>query len=234
MSAGITILEDDPYSALWFDKPAPPPILALAEGRERACHSRLVAVENGVAGLRIGWAVLPQALVAPIKLMKSTNDLHSSIVSQAIGERYLSLGRLESRVVLLRQAYARKARTLAEALKISCPSLAFDRPPGGMFLWARITTEGPGRDGSRASGARPRRFGGAGRSFLRARPRNDRLRLSFSQGSEEQLAEGARRLGRPSPKARDQAFEFAVPIGRRRVAGWRSRCDRCRSGQALR
>ncbi len=197
VAAGITILEDDPYSALWFDKPAPPPILSLAEGEASEHVIHVSSLSKTVSpGLRIGWAVLPQALVAPVKLMKSTNDLHSSIVSQAIGERYLSLGRLESRVLLLRQAYARKARALAEALRVSCPSLAFDAPSGGMFLWARITTEG----GPAAMDLARRALGHdvsvvPGDPFFERNPETDRLRLSFSQGSEEQLAEGARRLG---------------------------------------
>ncbi len=195
--AGITILEDDPYSALWFDAPPPPPILALAEGEASQHVIHVSSLSKTVSpGLRIGWAVLPPALVAPFKLIKSTADLHSSIVSQAIGERYLALGRLEGRVLQLRQTYARKAKALSSALRTSCPSLTFDAPTGGMFLWARMGSEGgPGALELARQALTHDVSVVPGDPFFASDPETDRLRLSFSQGSEEQLAEGARRLG---------------------------------------
>ncbi len=193
---GITILEDDPYGALWFESPAPPPILTLADGEASEHVIHVSSLSKTVSpGLRIGWAVLPPALVAPFKLMKSTADIHSSIVSQAIGERYLASGRLESRVPLLRQAYARKAKALSEALGAACPALAFDAPAGGMFLWARLTGDGGPTAMELARRALAHDVSVVpGDPFYESAPETDRLRLSFSQGSEEQLAEGARRL----------------------------------------
>ena len=195
--AGITILEDDPYSALWFDRPAPPPIMASAEGAASEHVIHVSSLSKTVSpGLRIGWAVLPPSLTAPFKLMKSTNDLHSSIVSQAIGERYLASGRLESRLPRLRETYARKAKALSEALRSSCAPLAFDEPSGGMFPGARLTAD----DGPTAMDLARRALAHdvsvvPGDPFFASEPETDRLRLSYSQGSAEQLAEGARRLG---------------------------------------
>ncbi len=195
--AGITILEDDPYGELWFDQPPPPPIVALAEG-EAAEHVIYVSSLSKTVspGLRIGWAVLPPALMPPFKLMKSTADIHSSIVAQSIGERYLALERLDGRVVTLREAYARKAKALSGSLKSHCPSLAFEAPPGGMFLWARLDPD----VGAGAMAIARRALDHdvsvvPGDPFYAGEPETDRLRLSFSQGSEERLAEGARRLG---------------------------------------
>ncbi len=65
-----------------------------------------------------------------------------------------------------------------------------------MFLWGQLTAE----DGPTALDLSRRALGHdvsvvPGDPFFASDPATDRLRLSFSQGSEEQLAEGARRLG---------------------------------------
>jgi len=195
--SGLTILEDDPYGELWFDRPPPSSLRALADGEATDHVVYVSSLSKTVSpGLRLGWAVLPPGLVAPFKFIKTTADIHSSVVAQAIGDQYLALERLEGRAALLRQAYGRKALALAEALGGACPALAFDPPQGGMFLWARIapTIGVAAIDLARRALA----FDVSvvpGEPFYDHAPDTDRLRLSFSQGSETRLAEGARRLG---------------------------------------
>ena len=193
--SGITILEDDPYGELWFQRPPPPTIRSLAEG-EAADHVIYVSSLSKTVspGLRVGWMVLPEALMAPFKLAKATADVHSSVVAQAIGERYLALERIAGRIAMLRAAYAAKAEALSQALSAHCPSLTFDAPQGGMFLWTRVTAGGPAMQLARRALA----FDVAvvpGDPFYAQDPETDRLRLSFTQGAPERLAEGARRLG---------------------------------------
>ncbi len=81
--------------------------------------------------------MLPEALVPPFKLMKSTADVHSSVLSQATADAYLRMGRLPRRMAEARALYARKARALANGLR-EAGGFDFEAPPGGMFLWARL------------------------------------------------------------------------------------------------
>lgn len=209
---GLTILEDDPYGELWFDRPPPPPLRALAEGEAEENVIYLSSLSKTISpGLRLGWAVLPQALLEPFKLMKSTADIHSSVLAQAIADSYLAQERLPGRIPLLRQAYARKARALAAALREAVGDrLVFDEPVGGMFLWARLSPDigMPALDIAKRALALDVSVV-PGEPFYAAAPETDRLRLSFSQGSEARLAAGARRLakafdaaGQSTPQAR--------------------------------
>lgn len=196
---GLTILEDDPYGELWFDRPPPPPMRALAQDEDGlAEHVIYVSSLSKIVspGLRIGWAVLPGALMQPFRLMKSTADIHSGVLSQAIAEAYLGMGRLDARMEALRRGYAAKARALAEALARHAPGLAFATPKGGMFLWARLPAGVEATAFSRHALTQAGVSAVPGDPFFAAEPETDRLRLSFSQGGPDILAEGAARLGR--------------------------------------
>jgi 2-aminoadipate transaminase len=202
---GLTILEDDPYGELWFDRPPPPPLRALAEGEAAEHVIYISSLSKTVSpGLRIGWTLLPAPLLSPFKLMKSTADIHSSVVAQAIADAYLAQGTLADRVGLLRRGYARKAEALAAALRAATgDALSFEDPVGGMFLWARLSPELglPALDLARRALA----FDVSvvpGDPFYAGEPATDRLRLSFSQGSETRLAEGAARLAQAIAGAR--------------------------------
>jgi DNA-binding transcriptional MocR family regulator len=56
----------------------------------------------------------------------------------------LADGRLAGHLAALRQAYAAKRDTLVDALATHCGDMVvFDRPAGGMFVWARCRADVP-------------------------------------------------------------------------------------------
>lgn len=195
---GVAILEDDPYSELWFEGPPPPSIRSLADSDPEAA-SRVIYVSSlskAVSpGLRIGWILLPDALMQPFRLTKSTADIHSSVLSQAVADGYLADERLPDRLALARRSYRAKAETMLAALARNAPQLTFERPTGGMFLWARLPAAVPALAFSRFALTEAGVAVVPGDPFFEAKPETDRLRLSFSQGSHEQISEGVRRLG---------------------------------------
>lgn len=195
---GVTILEDDPYGELWFDQPPPPPIRALADADQEAA-SRVIYVSSlsktVSPGLRIGWILLPDALMQPFRLTKSTADIHSSVLSQAVADGYLAQDRLAARVALARRAYRAKAEAMASGLAEHAPGLVIERPAGGMFIWASLPDGVPALAFSRFALTEAGVAVVPGDPFFEAEPETHRLRLSFSQGSHDQLHEGARRVG---------------------------------------
>ncbi|ROU07618.1 aminotransferase class I/II-fold pyridoxal phosphate-dependent enzyme, partial [Klebsiella pneumoniae] len=72
-------------------------------------------------------------------IVKQAADLHTNMLSQVITAEYLSLGRLENQIALIREDYRKKCDALADALESRLGGdLEFSRPKGGMFLWARF------------------------------------------------------------------------------------------------
>lgn len=195
---GLTILEDDPYGELWFDAAPPPPIRALGDAEGAAAHVIYVSSLSKTVspGLRLGWVVLPDSMLQPYRLMKSTADIHSSLMSQAIGDAYLASGRLDARMDAARARYRAKAAALGGALRRRLPELTFMDPPGGMFLWARLPDGVPAIGFSRHALQEAGVAVVPGDPFYADAPETDRLRLSFTQGSEPQIEDGVERLRR--------------------------------------
>ncbi|SMG61619.1 aminotransferase-like domain-containing protein [Paraburkholderia susongensis] len=138
----FVIVEDDPYGDLRFDGAALPSLLALSEqvpgSRDWVVHfsslSKIVA-----PGLRIGWMVAHAEIVRRCVVAKQTVDLCSSPWTQAIAAEYLASGALERHLPRIVDAYAQKCRALCDALEAHlAQDIAFHRPAGGMFVWARL------------------------------------------------------------------------------------------------
>ncbi len=72
-------------------------------------------------------------------IIKQAADLHASALSQSIVECYLGLGRLPAQIDKIRAAYKPKGEILAGLVEQELGDyITFDKPKGGMFLWARF------------------------------------------------------------------------------------------------
>jgi len=152
--------------------------------------SKLVA-----PGLRIGYVVAPSWLREELAKVKQGADLHTSSWGQVILSRLVSQpGWLAEHTEVLVRIYGERADALSGALvRHLGDRVSFDRPDGGMFLWARLTG---GADG-RALLATALTHGVAfvpGEAFFTGEPDRAALRLSFATATPPVLDEGARRL----------------------------------------
>jgi 2-aminoadipate transaminase len=134
--------------------------------------------------------------------LKGNHDFGTSNLLQQLLARALASGRYERHLGELRNRYARKARTLAQALQEHFPAeVEWRETRGGMYFWARLPR------GLR-SGAKSRLFREAlARNVLyvpgefcyaedSSRPKPDReMRISFGNATERDIREGIRRLG---------------------------------------
>jgi 2-aminoadipate transaminase len=197
------VVEDDPYGDLHFDQPAPPSLLALTA---QVPGSREWLVYCGSLskvlspGLRVGWMVGPQALLAKATMCKQFSDAHTSTFAQATAAAYLASGRMPARLDEVRRVYARRASTMVEALRRELgEAIAFTAPQGGLFVWARLTGAG-GRLADAGELARRAIEQGVafvpGAPFFAADPDPASLRLSFATADEDKIREGVARLAR--------------------------------------
>ncbi len=183
---GFVIAEDDPYHALSFSGPAPPPIAQLAPDRTvfLGSASKVIA-----PGLRVGWLHAPQWLLAPIVRAKQTLDLHTPTLPQLIVAELLNDSTfLSAHLEFARALYAQRARTLHAAVSDFVDASV---PGGGMFLWGRTavdTTQALDRAIAAGVAYVP------GAAFLVDDRSAHWLRLSFATLDEAALTEAAGRL----------------------------------------
>lgn len=193
---GLTILEDDPYSPLWFDAPPPLSLRALANEEEAKRILYVSSLSKTISpGMRLGWVLLPSEIVEAFRYMKSTADVHSSVLAQAVAANYLDLGRLDERVAGARKLYASRARAMCDALDAHAGgAFLYERPAGGMFVWGRLAD---GRDANAFAKRALSEHGIAvvpGDPFFEENPESGWLRFAFTQADESTIRDGVKRF----------------------------------------
>ena len=193
----VLIFEDDPYGDLRLRGRALPSLFEIA-GQTPGARDLVVYMSTFSKilspGLRMGWMVIPDAYYSNVAIAKQAIDLHSCTLSQRIVERYLASGRLGERLPILRDAYAVRCEALCSSLERHLgDAIEFNRPDGGMFLWARF------RDDVDASAVLARAIEAGvvfvpGSAFFVDEPQRNTLRLSYSTITPETADEAGRRL----------------------------------------
>ena len=197
---GVTVIEDDPYGELWFDAPPPATLAALNQQTGSKAHVvYLTSFSKTIApALRLGLVYAPAVIARAVVIAKQAADVHSGALEQSLLAAMLAEGRLDQHLATLRGAYAAKRDALVAALGRHCAStLTFDKPGGGMFVWARLRPDIPllGDDAWIEFGKRHRVLVVPGSAFNADATPQPWLRLSFANPSASALAVGAERLG---------------------------------------
>ena len=189
----LLILEDDVYRELWYDAPSPQPLQRLVPRQvvRLGSFSKILA-----PGLRLGWLVAPPAMVrrcAGCGLLDSGGGVSHFAAHVAAG--LFEMGLLDEHIERLRSAYRARRDALLAALEQHLPQGCSWAPPaGGFFVWLRLPEGGDSLALLRTAEAAGVSYVPGVRFFPGGNdPR--RLRLAFSLLQEDELVEGARRLG---------------------------------------
>ncbi len=184
-TAGLPIVEDNPYGDLWFDQPPPPPLTAR---NPDGCiylgsFSKVLA-----PGLRLGYVVAPKAIMPKLLQAKQAADLHSPTFNQRMVAEVLKDGFIDRHVPTIRALYKAQCHAMLDALSKEMAGLdvTWNTPDGGMFLWVRLP------DGLSAVELLPQAVDKGvafvpGAAFYADEPDPRTLRLSFVTASEEQI-----------------------------------------------
>ncbi|MFF5205187.1 PLP-dependent aminotransferase family protein [Streptosporangium sp. NPDC000396] len=167
----VVIVEDRTLTELVYEGDPPAP-LADAHPHGTVTVGSLSKVLWG--GLRVGWLGAAEPLLARLAEAKQDTDLATSAVSQRLAAELLE----RNPVAAWRAELAGRRDYLTAALAAALPEWTWERPRGGMSLWARL----PGVDTDRFA-ALTRRYGVAvapGSLFSADGRHRDRLRLSFA------------------------------------------------------
>jgi 2-aminoadipate transaminase len=188
----VLIVEDVAYRELSFDDERPATLWSRAPD---------VVVQTGTTsktffpGVRLGWAVGPEEVVAQMVIAKQNTDQCAGALGQRLLEEYMRGGHLEPQLRIANALYAARCDRMLSALDRHMPAgITWTRPRGGFFTW--LTGPEWLDTGRLAQSARK-----AGVAFVPGRPFHpqpgggNRLRLAFSLASDDEIDEGVRRLG---------------------------------------
>lgn len=189
---GFRIVEDEPYRQLRY---AGDPLPSLAEFAPEHVIS-LGSFSKVIApGLRIGWIRTTADIRASVTIAKQAADLHTSTIDQAAAAHYLGSGRSEPALARIREAYTARRDAMLDALPSALPDdSTWNRPDGGMFVWARLP-EGMDATSSLTTALANDVAFVPGTAFFSGRPDERTLRLSFTTYAPARIREGLSRLG---------------------------------------
>ena len=190
-SAGVLLLEDDPYGLLGFDGTVPRAI--RADDSEGVIYlgtfSKTIA-----AGLRVGWAVAPHGVREKLVLANETATLCPSNLTQLTISEYLATQPWFDQVKVFREVYRERRDALLDSLEaLMPPGTSWTVPGGGFYSWVTLP------EGLDATAMLPRAVAALvayvpGTGFFADGQGRQALRLSYCYPEPDRIREGVRRL----------------------------------------
>jgi 2-aminoadipate transaminase len=195
----VLLYEDDPYRLVRFDGEALPTLHELAGG-ERVVFATSFS-KTVAPGLRLGYVVVPEALVAPLEELVLATYIAPSGVSQAALTEFLRRGRLEPNLERISAELRTRRDAMLAALDRDMPAEAsWSEPDGGYFLWLDLPESVDAVGLLERAAAEGVTFV-AGREFYVGSGGEHAVRLAYSFASVDEIDEGVRRLGHLCAKA---------------------------------
>lgn len=187
------IVEDTPYRQLRYSGEHQPTFQSMDPEMVLSLYTFSKIL---LPGFRLGWACGPHWLVDKMVMAKQAVDLCTPPFNQAITHAMLVNGALEKGLEKTIALYSKKRKIMLECLDkefADIPDVRWTKPEGGLFLWLTLP-EGMSADDLFQKAVDENVAYVPGSAFF---PNNDdfrSMRLNFSFASEEQIAEGVKRL----------------------------------------
>ncbi|MEN6412880.1 MAG: PLP-dependent aminotransferase family protein [Veillonellales bacterium] len=190
----LTVVEDDPYSQLYYDRQPPLSLKSLDTYGGVIYLSTFSKIL--FPGLRTGWVTAAPQVINRLAQEKQYVDLHSNNLSQIILHSCLEQHYLANHLTVVRREYKKRRDTLAGAIRQYCSNhLDFGVPEGGFYLWCTVHPPASPAELLRRSAAAGVTFV-PGEAFYLNNPKSRQIRLCFVTHKNEQLIEGIRRLAK--------------------------------------
>lgn len=212
-SAGLFVLEDNPYGLLGFDGE---PLRALRADDPKGVIYLGSFSKTLAPGLRVGWAVAPHAVRDKLVLAAESAVLSHSMFTQLVVSRYLTSQPWWEQVKGFRELYRERRDAMLTSLQSLMPEgCRWTQPAGGFFVWLGLP------EGLDAKAMAPRAISSRvafvpGTAFFADGEGHEYMRLSYCYPPPERIREGVRRLAgvvEQELELRD-TFGAAVPSGR--------------------
>lgn len=186
------ILEDNPYGYISFDEPMPTPLAGMDKSGRVMYTSTFSKIIS--PGMRIGWITANDEFIMKMSEAKSRISICNDGLSQFVAAEMLRKGDVARQIPKITEVYRRKRDRMLEAMEANFPEEAeWNRPGGGLFLWAKMpehvdTSELLAEAINRGVAYIP------GSNFFSS-PAYNYMRLNYSLPSGDEIVEGIQILG---------------------------------------
>ncbi len=199
---GTWLVEDDPYGTLQYDGDPLPRMISLSGAMADGPYDGPVIYmgtlsKEIVPGLRIGWVIAASAMIRAMTAAKQGSDMCTSGLTQGIALRALQAGlmeRVQPGVIALYRA--RRDALCAAMAEHLTPWFDWERPVGGMFVWAVARDPSFDTDRLLALALKAGVCVTPSSVFDPAGVYRRAVRINFTLNAADRLAEGVRRLAR--------------------------------------
>jgi len=188
----VPILEDDPYSELYYEGERMPSLKSMDN------HGYVIYLSTFskmlFPGLRLGWVAAPPVLAGQLVMTKQLDDFHVNSLSQWAVNEFCRRGLLEKHLMRVREEYAVKRDLMQASLEeLAPPGFRWNRPAGGYHFWCKLP-EGVKAGALLARTIEKKAAFVPSDAFFANGGGTNRLRLSFSRYPGELIREGVRRI----------------------------------------
>jgi 2-aminoadipate transaminase len=199
---GVPIVEEDPYSKLYYDQIPP---LSLRSLDKHDCVIYVGTFSKVLfQGLRIGWVLAPRPVINQLAEIKYVVDLHTSSLEQYTFYEFIREGLLEKHLKKVRKIYSGKRDLMISALSKYCPDcFRWDTPKGGISLWCKLSESLNAADLIREAISKKVIFI-EGKMFAAQGNLDEWLRLNFTYINAAQIEEGIRRLSQAAQRLKER------------------------------
>ncbi len=193
MSGSSTaLIEDAAYADIQYDQPQPPLACVGDAGRVFFLGSFSKVLSPG---LRIGWIAGPSDMMQQLALIKQASDLQTSTLNQLVLSKYFEDHTLADQVARCVPFYRERRDAMLKALREHFPAEArWSVPAAGFSFWIELP-EGINTEPLLTQAVVKGVAFEPGRPFFPLLPRENFLRLSFSNQTPQKIKEGIARLG---------------------------------------
>jgi 2-aminoadipate transaminase len=136
----IYLIEDAAYRELRYYGEDIPSLRSFDADGDTVIHAGSFS-KSFSPGIRVGWGILPQALLRPVLAQKGNLDFGSPHFNQVLMATVMERGLFDAHLEQLRTAYRRKIDAILAALDQSLGALngvQWVRPTGGLYVWLRL------------------------------------------------------------------------------------------------
>ncbi|MHB8360515.1 MAG: aminotransferase-like domain-containing protein [Thermoplasmataceae archaeon] len=188
----IPLVEDNPYGELRYYGQNVPAIKSLKDAEDVLYLGTFSKVMT--PGLRLGYTIAPVEVISKFNLIKQALDLATNTLSQYVAYEYVKQEIIYKQVALNVDLYRKKRDIMINALSEQFPKGAtWSEPEGGMFVWLTIEKEVDTREMVGEAIKNGVAYV-SGQAFSTNGTQKRSMRLNFTYGNDDQLAEGIKRL----------------------------------------
>jgi 2-aminoadipate transaminase len=136
----LHILEDAAYRELRYAGEDLPSVRSFDDAGDTVVYAGTFS-KSFSPGLRVGWGILPPALVDPVCHFKGHIDFGSAHFNQVVIARVIESGRYRPHIAKLRDVYRRKLSAMLDACQRhlgALPGVTWHAPLGGLYVWLTL------------------------------------------------------------------------------------------------